>query len=89
MQKQQRQHYNPGPDPDPVTELQSRRKSATERGRRVEREKGRERERCVHDFHFSMETANKSATKTSSSSQIFIKLTYFRLFLAFYFHGEC
>lgn len=38
MQKQQRQHYNPGPDPDPVTELQSRRKSATERGRRVERE---------------------------------------------------
>lgn len=83
MQKQQRQHYNPGPDPDPVTELQSRRKSATERGRRVERERG------VHDFHFSMETANKSATKTSSSSQIFIKLTYFRLFLDFYFHGEC
>lgn len=85
MQKQQRQHYNPGPDPDPdpVTELQSRRKSAKERGRRVERERG------VHDFHFSMETANKSATKTSSSSQFFIKLTYFRLFLAFYFHGEC
>lgn len=39
MQKQQRQHYNPGPDPDPVTELQSRRKSAKERGRRVERER--------------------------------------------------
>lgn len=39
MQKQQRQHYNPGPDPDPVTELQSRRKSATERGRREKRER--------------------------------------------------